>query len=988
MHIGGLSYIFRTKESKVEQTIRRTKLFVGFSSVALMLFFIVFGASNIKAENTVDPWIVLTNPNLSEPQDLASGQSSPPTLAGYGNVDCQMHTFVTRPAKVGLSQKSHESCAVRTLYGLVDPNGYISLNGTKVSGKLKTPVGTDSFITPIPDSPNAIVLQNTSGGIKLHIYKNISRRLRVEKNILTGEFSYFLPETPSKTLRDTNGNDLFVRPESISFSSNGKWMVVDSQSVAMLRVNLDTYQITPFKSPYTYSLGQSPLPNTAISDDGKYAASTSRAKDLQIIDIDSCQASSTSLLTYSTCSSKDHGPFVNSKIPGGLGAAKLRFINNRLLTFYASYLRTSTTRQLAKYRLLPAGDSHTNVDYMALGDSFASGEGAYDYFSETDTSENMCHLSKSSYPYLIGEQLGLNSYNSVACSGAKIENISQYVQKENIPSPNNMGDLLPGYKRQIQYIKKYQPNVVTIGIGGNDIGFGKAIIQCVGYSVIPNTCYRYYEDRLEIVRLINKQFTRFVETFSELKSGVKPGTKIYMLGYPEVAKNNGNCAVNVRLNNEEVEFSNLLIEYLNTVIERSAKKEGVRYVDVGDAFVGHKLCEVDSQFSAVNGVTAGNNRLGIIANEGFHPNRLGHQLYKAKILEQTSNFTQSMPLPDTTINSPTEDFSLPILQVPSSGRQVNVVQPDENLTQNEIYKDKEQTFQVQSTQHSLKANTQYRAELHSEPSSLGTFTTNSEGDLFGAFTIPIDIDPGYHTLHIYGPNLNDEPIDIYKTVFVGASENDYDGDGVQNQLDSCPDDQNSGVDADQDSIDDACDDNIVIKDVEIPPAKPAVEVDQPADEPEVAEPPEESNPTNDDPQTQVVELPSDPGVIDSQPDLPPAQGEIIDTHPVIEDESHGVPLALVDSANDPTPKDEVKINVDDKPNQQNNNQSNEGINEIATNSTGRAVSGEETVNYPTEAPQTSLSYEKNRDRIIILVSSALVLGIIILIRHKKTKNSN
>lgn len=945
----------------------------------------VFATGSLRAESAVDPWLVTDKPNLGSPQDLAPGQGFPSTVAGYGNVDCQMHKFVTRSATVGFSEKRHEACAVRTLYGLVDPNGYISLNGTKIAGKLKTSVGTDSLITPIPDSPNAIVLQSTSSGIKLHLYQNISRRLRVEKNILTREFSYFLPETPSKTLRGPSGNDLFVRPESISFSSNGKWMVVDSQSVAMLRVNLETYQVTPFKAPYVYSLGQAPLPNTTISDDGKYAATTSRAKDLAIIDVDSCQISPANYLTYSSCSSKDHGPFVNSRIPGGLGASRLRFIDNQLLTFYASYTPTPTTRQLAKYRLVPAGDTHISADYMALGDSFTSGEGAYDYFPETDTDENMCHLSKSSYPYLIGQQLGLNSYNSVACSGAKIENINQYVQKENIPSPNNMGDLLPGYKKQLQYVQKYQPNVITLGIGGNDIGFGKSIIECVGYGVLPSTCYKYYEDRLEVLRLINKQFNRLVETFSQLKSGAKDGTKIYALGYPEEAKNNGNCAVNVRLDNEEIEFSNLLIGYLNSVIERSATKAGVRYVDVSQAFSGHRLCETDSQFIAVNGLTVGDNRLGIIANEGFHPNKLGHQLYKLKILEQTSNLSQNMPAPDGTVQQPTEDPSLPILQVRSSGRGTNELQPDEDLTADDIYKDKEQTLGLNSTKHSLKPNTEYNAELHSEPTSLGTFTTNSEGNLSGIFTIPANVELGYHTIHVYGPNLNDEQIDIYKTVFIGASENDYDGDGVQNQLDTCPDNQNSRFDADNDGIDDACDNSIVIVN------------SQPTTEPETPGVPGESIPTTDEPEEQPVETPTPPEITGNQPNIPPSQGEVSNPDLIIEDETP------TDNFTAPS-GDTDDISTPDAINSKVNKQSSsslsnadpqllEGVKQIAFDDSKKAVAGNNTGSKTSdlygESSDIKEAPQKPTDtKILIFVICALSLGIAIFTKRKRANQKN
>ncbi len=967
------------------QIKRRAKLFLGFSAVLSILFFVVFAAGSLKAESPVDPWLVAGTPNLSSPQDLAPGRGFPPTVAGYGNVDCQMHKFVTRPASIGFSEKGHESCAVQTLYGLVDPNGYISLNGTKVAGKLKSSVGTDSLITPIPDSPNAIVLQSTSSGIKLHMYKNISRRLRVEKNILTGEFSYFLPETPSKTLRDPNGNDLFVRPESISFSSNGKWMVVDSQSIAMLRVNLETYQVTPFKSPYVYNLGQAPLPNTTISDDGKYAATTSRAKDLTIIDVDSCQTSPSTFLTFHSCSSKDHGPFVNSRIPGGLGASRLRFIDNRLLTFYASYTPTATTRQLAKYRLVPAGDSQSSVDYMALGDSFTSGEGAYDYFAETDTDENMCHLSRSSYPYLIGQQLELNSYNSVACSGAKIENINQYVQKENIPSPNSMGDLLPGYKRQLQYVKKYQPNVITVSVGGNDIGFGKSIIECVGYGVLPSTCYRYYEDRLEVLRLINKQFDRLVETFIQLKSGAKSGTKIYALGYPEEVKNNGNCAINVRLDNEEIEFSNLLIGYLNSVIERSATKAGVRYVDVSQAFSGHRLCETDSQFIAVNGLTAGDNRLGIIANEGFHPNKLGHQLFKLTILEQTSNFSQNMPAPDATVRPPTEDPSLPILQAPSSDRGTNDLQPDEDLTPDDIYKDNEQTLVLNSMQHSLKPNAEYKAEIHSDPTSLGIFTTNSEGDLSGTFTIPTNVEPGYHTVHIYGPNLNDEQIDIYKTVFIGASENDYDGDGVQNQQDTCPGDQNSGIDADNDGIDDACDDSIVIAN------------NQPTTEPENPGLPSENTPTTDVPENPSPETPIPPEVGDGQPAAPPSQGEVSNPDPIIEDEPPTDNFTAPSGNADDT-------RVSDATNYQHNKQSSnylsntdpqlvEGVNQIASDDSKKAVAGDNTDSKPSNLFGKSSDIKEDPhkttdSKIIIFVICALLLGIAIFIKPKRANQNN
>lgn len=65
---------------------------------------------------------------------------------------------------------------------------------------------------------------------------------------------------------------------------------------------------------------------------------------------------------------------------------------------------------------------------IALGDSFSSGEGAYDYKPETSIEgTNHCHLSNSSYPYEAGLQLPggyFDTVKSFACSGATTPNLT------------------------------------------------------------------------------------------------------------------------------------------------------------------------------------------------------------------------------------------------------------------------------------------------------------------------------------------------------------------------------------------------------------------------------------------------------------------------------------------------------------------------------------------------------------------------------------
>jgi hypothetical protein len=99
--------------------------------------------------------------------------------------------------------------------------------------------------------------------------------------------------------------------------------------------------------------------------------------------------------------------------------------------------------------------------------------------------------------------------------------------------------------------------------------------------------------------------------------------------------------------------------------------------------------------------------------------------------------------------------------------------------------------------------------LHSTPTDLGTFVTDSNGNFGGNVIIPANIEPGVHTLHFYTTDIFDNPLDIYKSIFVEASANDYDGDGIPNSQEACagivpP----SNQDVDQDGIDDACDGTI------------------------------------------------------------------------------------------------------------------------------------------------------------------------------------
>jgi lysophospholipase L1-like esterase len=465
----------------------------------------------------------------------------------------------------------------------------------------------------------------------------------------------------------------------------------------------------------------------------------------------------------------------------------------------------------------------SQLDLLALGDSYISGEGAFEYLPGTDTDNNKCHLSSLSYPLLLGASLNFNSYHSVACSGATTNDIKNTsisyagqtinrVVRDKLSQAeldSIISNFNPGYIDQLDFVKQYQPKSIVLSVGGNDVNMIGKLKACIK----PGTCYSTYEDRLEFVKDINNVFSKLVSTYQKLKQSGPPDIRIYVVAYPQIAKTGGNCALNVHLDNDEVIFTNQAISYLDDVVKAAAAKAGVFYVDTQDAFYGHRFCEAGPGSVAINGVTAGNEipkRLGgPIGSESFHPNALGHELLHGKILRLTHSLTALMPDPNLASSLPSPDSS-GILDAPKSGRTINLPEYDPGLVPDLAYAGTAIDLTSSSSDHSLSPGTVFNAELHSDPITLGHIMTDAKGNIITQLTIPADMPAGYHILHLYGADLTGQQIDIYKDIYIAKTADDLDGNGVDDSVQKCVGVEPSGQDSDNDGVDDACDANIGI----------------------------------------------------------------------------------------------------------------------------------------------------------------------------------
>lgn len=773
----------------------------------LALFAGLFFTTVVSADSSFS-WI---SSNLSF-QKGSDTTSTPSSL--NGNIDCQV--------------QNASICSVPATYGAATSNSTLRLNADIFNNgnflPLYNNIENRQRVIPIPNS-NSIISYTTEPSYGFYLYFNYNLSSSVSRTTVFGSDQYKIIKAPDGKLTDKANHRLAADYGSMNFSQNGQWMVVSMPNVAILRVNLQTFEALPFASGFNYTIGLDPAIKTAISNDGRFVAVSSNGfSSFKFYDLSTCTAVPDTINGPVACQSRDLKTYLTQQLPGYILSNNLKFISDDVLSDYATYL-VGSTRKTAKVLIGSNGGISNQLDLLGMGESYISGEGAFDYQGGTDTSDNKCHLSLISYPYLAGHDLNYYSYHSIACSGALTDDITnnsdsytgQVQDRKNqrknrsvLEIDSTFASFNPGYINQSDFVSRYQPKTILLSVGGNDIGFSKIVTKC-GVPWELTTCYSSYEDRVELVRQINNQlFQKLVQTYQTIKNSGASDARIYIVGYPQIAKPDGNCAFNVHLREAEITFSQQLISYLDSVIKLAASKAGVFYVDTQDALNGHRLCEAKNSSVAVNGLTLGNDNptfIGPIGNESYHPNDLGHQLLENKVLAATHNLTDPMPAANLNAAPPSEN-GLEILNVPHSGRVVYKMQYDSTLSDDALIAQTSTTISIDGATYSLKPSASYRVELHSDPLVLGSFNTDASGNLNARIQIPADAAPGSHTLHIYGTNLANSSIDIYKTVYVGASSADYDGDGIPNSSDSCQFIVPSNQDYDQDGVDDACDGNI------------------------------------------------------------------------------------------------------------------------------------------------------------------------------------
>jgi lysophospholipase L1-like esterase len=226
--------------------------------------------------------------------------------------------------------------------------------------------------------------------------------------------------------------------------------------------------------------------------------------------------------------------------------------------------------------------------YVALGDSFSSGVGTGSY-----TLSSSCRRGVFAYPWLIMQQRPETSLTFVACSGADTSDVMA----------SQVGSV------------DAATTIVTITIGGNDIGFSDLIVQCTLAScstALDNT-------RASLETFLGP---RLDTVYRAIRSRAALNARVIVLGYPYIFSTAG-CFGTLGISSTERAKANQLALDLDTLSRQRAALANVTYQSALGKFTGHAVC---SSSAWLNGLNIFN------TVESYHPNRNGNSLGYAPLV--------------------------------------------------------------------------------------------------------------------------------------------------------------------------------------------------------------------------------------------------------------------------------------------------------------------------------------------------------------------
>ena len=259
------------------------------------------------------------------------------------------------------------------------------------------------------------------------------------------------------------------------------------------------------------------------------------------------------------------------------------------------------------------------AEYVALGDSYAA---FGNQSKQADFTPAGCGQSLTNYPKVLSANPAIGELSDVTCGGAQIPNLAG---EQAIATP-------PAVAAPQFDALSAGTDLVTLSIGGNDVGFA-AIVGCITkqapFATTPNC-----ENAIGAGITAN-----IAETFGEggeiddVYAAIKtksPGAKVVATQYmPLMPADGGSCAFTDQLVPADMQWAREVTEAINDAVATAAKRNGHISVLPTDTVDRSACAAPDARWTQFLADSPGDeNPTGAAP---FHPTALGQQAMAAAI---------------------------------------------------------------------------------------------------------------------------------------------------------------------------------------------------------------------------------------------------------------------------------------------------------------------------------------------------------------------
>jgi hypothetical protein len=216
-------------------------------------------------------------------------------------------------------------------------------------------------------------------------------------------------------------------------------------------------------------------------------------------------------------------------------------------------------------------------EYVSLGDSYTAGP-----LIPLQIPPFGCLKSNNNYPHLTARNLGLE-LRDPSCSGAETEDMEnpQNVDPDG-PNPPQFDSL------------SRQTRIVTLQIGGNDIGFSSIARDCASATSNEGTpCQdRYVHDGRDEISERIQATALLVDAVLDGIRARSPKARVLVVNYAAILPDEGpGCWPQMPVTDGDVPYVRAKQKELNAMLAAQAVANGAALVDWYTASIGHDACK-------------------------------------------------------------------------------------------------------------------------------------------------------------------------------------------------------------------------------------------------------------------------------------------------------------------------------------------------------------------------------------------------------------